>query len=874
MTNSVRSKLTQINNLEKEVLLSAKAEKVEMTLNTSSALASGLLIQRLTELYEDPIQATVRETISNAMDAVVESHSGEQPEIRIFSPTDLNPILIIKDNGIGMTYDDLKNIYSKYGASTKIDNLEQIGAYGLGAKSPLSYGTEFTVTSIKDGQKTTIIVAREEMTNYIKIIDSVITDESSGTTVSIPVSNQDIQKFSQNIDKYKETPIDKDVDLYVDGVLINNDKYALISDNVLILNGKEKIYGRVWINNKSAVKLMTNITEGDIKSSVKYLIGGWAYSSPKSRSRYYKKENDIVVELKAGIVGFNSSRDAILDNDRYSRLEELIIAYVKSNQFTKDLTKGINNLDIKDFKEVMGKLLQFQRRWTKIEDNKFSVINNSKVSQYSSIPRSFNYDDFTHEETGFNINNLLNYIPKKAKPTIAIEEKKNRYYKSVTNATMENDLSYGMFEEKNISTINIEIDNILNYKQGSESHRLDILMINLMILMYNYKDNKNVKVAFITDVENEFHIKRLKSSRKSIFRMINEDVINEEYNSILIYTKHTKSEINKMIENARLDNVNMKIYDVESALDKLKKYRAENKVEKNVLSPKLSTKFSKYNYETSDLTLYVNVNEVNSQKNNLIIITRDYSIKKGRLNQMHAWYCNKNDYDKNNVQLYTSCGNHTISDIKILMSLGDVMRDPISDYAGQSQMYKDTVHNNVVELNAIRNDSVDSNEKSIMRLLTGIFGCNSKTLSENIRAEFVKVYEIAKIAAIDLPSFPEIMLDSMSKYKFDEDNYYYSRWRLEDSAIEHLLRNIDSKYYDLINDISSISYQNKLIINKDGSIEFDYDQIDIVVNKRAALKAYESSNNSSAYNNVVKSHVLSYVEFFKSVINRMADIDF
>ena len=165
-----RSKVSQAKNIDKETLFAARTEKVEMTLNTDSALAQSLLIQRLTELYEDPIEATVRETVSNAIDAVSVATSGSEPEVHIYKPTSLNPVFTVKDNGVGMTYEDLKNVYSKYGASTKADDLEQIGAYGLGAKAPLSYGTEFTVTSVKDGEKTTVMVAREEMTNFIKII--------------------------------------------------------------------------------------------------------------------------------------------------------------------------------------------------------------------------------------------------------------------------------------------------------------------------------------------------------------------------------------------------------------------------------------------------------------------------------------------------------------------------------------------------------------------------------------------------------------------------------------------------------------------------------------------------------------------------------
>lgn len=67
----MQTKLTKLNkdSFKKGDLLSIGSEKVEMSLNTENSLASGLLIQRLTELYADPISASVRETFSNALDS-------------------------------------------------------------------------------------------------------------------------------------------------------------------------------------------------------------------------------------------------------------------------------------------------------------------------------------------------------------------------------------------------------------------------------------------------------------------------------------------------------------------------------------------------------------------------------------------------------------------------------------------------------------------------------------------------------------------------------------------------------------------------------------------------------------------------------------
>ena len=260
---------TAVSKMNKEVLLAPKSERVEMTLNTASALTSGLLIQRLTELYENPIEASVRETVSNAIDAVSVMHSGARPMVSIEAPTILNPVLVVSDNGLGMSYEDLKEIYSKYGASTKTNDFNQVGAYGLGAKAPLAYGTEFTVTSTKDGVKTTIIVAKEELTNYIKIIDSVQTEELSGTTVSIPVSNEDIDKFVDYINNYEKYPMEKDIDFIINGKQKENSKYVLINNGIKIFQSEDEVItGRVWLRKAMAFPILTEYTVDDVMQKV------------------------------------------------------------------------------------------------------------------------------------------------------------------------------------------------------------------------------------------------------------------------------------------------------------------------------------------------------------------------------------------------------------------------------------------------------------------------------------------------------------------------------------------------------------------------------------------------------------------------------
>lgn len=871
-----RNKITQVNNLEKEVLLAAKAEKVEMTLNTDSALTSGLLIQRLTELYEDPIEASVRETVSNAMDAVVTACSG-RPTVKVYSPTALNPILIIKDNGVGMTYEDLKEIYAKYGASTKMNDLEQIGAYGLGAKAPLAYGSEFTVTSVKDGQKTTIIVAREEMTNFIKIIDSVLTDEPSGTTVSIPVSNSDTLRFQDQIDKYKQIPLDKDLDLYIDDKLIENANYTLISDKVLIHEGKEKVYGRLWINKARITNFVTNLSIQETKNTLKFVIGGWAYDSPVGRNNYYRRNNGIIVELKAGIVGFNSSRDSILENDRYKALEDLIADYITSPQFTDDLTEAINTLELPDFKKVVSEIINARRNLFKIEDGKISIKATTNYKSHPAIPRTFDIEDFTHKETGFNFNDVLKNIPTISKQSVVIREKMDRYSKTAKNAIMDEAL-YSMFSNTNVSEMNETIDKV--FFEGEVGSSLGTLMFNLSTFIFAPSKTENTNLTFITDVEAEKHIKSLKAGRKSIVRMLtNNNNIN--YNSILVYTEHTKSEMNKMVEGLELANtVNLRIDTAEDMLELLKKYRTQNKVAEKKQQTELGTSFCKYDV-SKKRAVSSNVNSVDKSKKNLIVVTKSSSIDNSRLRMMRTWFCNENNLAENEVDLYISLGQHTAVDIDILIGLSkNVMRDPKSEAAGRSKIYFEKIHDNKVELNAINNNAVGSSEKAFMRLLTGFNKKPSSMVAGDIKYKLEMAYEIAAIANFELPKFPTETLKAMEAYdlhSFSDMPHiggYYSGWGLDETSIEHLLSLVDKSQYELLQNLTLLADNERLLIDKDGKYKLVYYGTVDTIQKDVVLEVYENKYGPNSYNQLLKAQTEAYLDFIKSVIKQMELVEF
>ena len=143
----------------------------------------GLLMDLLIKQYSNPVEGSFREILSNAVDATIEAGS-EQP-VEITLPTELDPFLVVTDYGVGMSEDDLDNTYVNYGKSTKVDDLKQIGAKGIGSKSPLAMSASFIVSTTRDGRTITASVEHSIQGGCMEIMSDTLTNLPNGTSIRI-----------------------------------------------------------------------------------------------------------------------------------------------------------------------------------------------------------------------------------------------------------------------------------------------------------------------------------------------------------------------------------------------------------------------------------------------------------------------------------------------------------------------------------------------------------------------------------------------------------------------------------------------------------------------------------------------------------------
>lgn len=174
--------------------MGSMGETVEMSIRAEDTVH---LMAVLTDLYKNRLLAVIREYATNAWDAHVAA--GVALPIEVTLPTGMHPSLTIRDYGLGLDADDIRDIYSQYGRSTKRGTNDQVGMLGLGCKSALTYTTQFTVSSVKDGKRVTVLVSREEDgAGTMRILGQPTpTDEASGTTVTVSIRREDHLRAGQ-----------------------------------------------------------------------------------------------------------------------------------------------------------------------------------------------------------------------------------------------------------------------------------------------------------------------------------------------------------------------------------------------------------------------------------------------------------------------------------------------------------------------------------------------------------------------------------------------------------------------------------------------------------------------------------------------------
>lgn len=255
----------------------------------------------LTDLYKNRLRAIVREYPTNATDAHIEA--GVALPIEVTLPNALTPTFKVRDYGTGLDADGIREVYSQYGRSTKRDTNAQTGMLGLGSKSALTYADQFTVTSVKNGRRLTVLVSRDEDgAGHMQLLgnpEGEPTDDASGTEVSVAIRREDIRRCEDEA---------RDVLSYwpEGGVLINGEAPAHFSEKALRVSDSLYIF--------------------EHGGNDKVVMGNVAYPQPLDLSRQ-NRNFSVTAFVPIGSVKPTPSREALMD----TKLTKDTLAQVKTD---------------------------------------------------------------------------------------------------------------------------------------------------------------------------------------------------------------------------------------------------------------------------------------------------------------------------------------------------------------------------------------------------------------------------------------------------------------------------------------------------------------------------------------------------------------
>lgn len=151
-------------------------------------------------IYSNPIGSVVREITSNCFDSHKEAGVNE-PVIVKLSRENNEYYISFVDVGVGMSPERITKVYAQYFNSTKRNDNNQIGGFGIGGKTPLAYAESFFLITVFNGVKYTYCIRKGTKSPVLDLLDKSKTTAHNGTTVKIPVRSNDVHVFEREINR-------------------------------------------------------------------------------------------------------------------------------------------------------------------------------------------------------------------------------------------------------------------------------------------------------------------------------------------------------------------------------------------------------------------------------------------------------------------------------------------------------------------------------------------------------------------------------------------------------------------------------------------------------------------------------------------------
>jgi len=317
-------------------------ELVSIAMSLDEASAPHLMAM-FTDLYESPLTAVAREYPANGLDSHRAAKQSRPIEISLPGMFG-DDLFRVKDWGVGLNKQDIIEVISKYGASTKRDTDDESGCLGLGCKSALAYAPQFTYIGVKNGKKTTVLTTRDETdgARMILLEDEVPTDEPNGVEVQVPIRHGDVNRF--------ETALRELMQYYPKGAALLNGKEVPQITRELELT--DNLFMHEWENARDMWQHRGRYRGIHGKACIIVVMGNIPYPVPVStleaamegKRWNFPAHASLIAYVPMGAVHFQPSRESLRETDRTKdTVKQVIAQYEKYMQST--IEKKVNEAD-------------------------------------------------------------------------------------------------------------------------------------------------------------------------------------------------------------------------------------------------------------------------------------------------------------------------------------------------------------------------------------------------------------------------------------------------------------------------------------------------------------------------------------------------
>lgn len=340
------------------------------------------------KIYSNKILAVVREYICNAIDEHRKYAIDKEVEVSLFK-VEGEWTWSVRDFAMGLSDEDIRNVFSMYGNSTKRNNNLQVGSFGLGSKSFHCYTDTFYVKSHYNGILTTYACVLGGGVNGVSIGETYEISQEPTTETGLEVSgvvDKNARDFLLETTKFVNIFSHTDKIVFKHNANADSGYYTSspLSEILNVINITPNVPVRIKQLDEFTFNLFESGTQINASnptygSSVFLRMGGVVYEGIDCR-HIATFVGPVIVDLPIGCVSLPISRESIEDTDSNKKVFEKIRSLIKN--FLEEDRKV---LSVPDFADM---IVQPNYKGNDVDSDWFSY------NFRASFPDSYNFINY------------------------------------------------------------------------------------------------------------------------------------------------------------------------------------------------------------------------------------------------------------------------------------------------------------------------------------------------------------------------------------------------------------------------------------------------------------------------------------------------